>query len=133
MKGFSKFAWALFLEVNQGNGPYLRVSVPTLQWFTSWLDDLLRNVSEHLSRNTNLDWAGVVVGLFSERLHLRPRDFEGSEAADAIKFLAAMRDQRVQIMAWYQELGNNITGALPDAGGIPIPSNNPQSIRGAPR
>ena len=57
------------------------------------LNDLLRNVSEHLSRNTNLDWAGVVVGLFSERLHLRPRDFEGSEEADVIKSLAAMRDQ----------------------------------------
>jgi hypothetical protein len=51
-----------------------------------------------------------VVGLFSERLHLRARDFEGSEETDAVRSLAAMRDERVQRMAWHQEFGNNITG-----------------------
>jgi len=80
----------------------------------------LRNVSEHLSRNTNLDWAGVVVGLFSERLHLRPRDFEGSEESDTIKSLAAMRDQRVQIMAWYQEFGGDIRGLYRMRGEYPF-------------
>jgi hypothetical protein len=84
------------------------------------LNELLRNVSEHLSRNTNLDWAGVVVGLFLERLHLRPRDFEGSEEADAIKSLAATRDQRVKIMVWYQEFGNNITGLYRMRGEYPF-------------
>ena len=51
---------------------------------------------------------------------MRPRDFEGSEAADTIKFLAAMRDQRVQIMAWYQEFGNNITGLYRMRGEYPF-------------
>lgn len=84
------------------------------------LNDLLRNISEHLNCNTNLDWAGVVVGLFSERLHLRARDFEGSEEADTIKSLAAMRDQRVQIMAWYQEFGGDIRGLYRMRGEYPF-------------
>ena len=101
--------WRYFLEVNQLMARILESLFQHYSASGTGLNDLLRNVSEHLSRNTNLDWAGVVVGIFSERLHLRPRDFEGSEGTNAIKSLAAMFDQRVQSMAWYQEFGNNIT------------------------
>jgi hypothetical protein len=51
---------------------------------------------------------------------LRPRDFEGSKEADAIKSLAATRDQRVKIVAWYQEFGNNITGLYRMRGEYPF-------------
>ena len=112
--------WRFFLEVNQVMARILESLFQHYSASGAGLNDLLRNISEQLSRNTNLDWAGVVVGLFSERLHLRPRDFEGSEEADAIKSLAAMRDQRVQMMAWYQEFGNNITGLYRMRGEYPL-------------
>ena len=112
--------WRYFLEVNQVMARILESLFQHYSASGAGLNDLLRNVNEHLSRNTNLDWAGVVVGLFSERLHLRPRDFEGSEETDAIKSLAAMRDQRVQIMAWHQEFGNNITGLYRMRGEYPF-------------
>jgi len=112
--------WRYFLEVNQVMARILESLFQHYSASGAGLNDLLRNVSEHLSRNTNLDWAGVVVGLFSERLHLRPRDFEGSEQADAIKSLAAMRDQRVQIMAWYQEFGGDIRGLYRMRGEYPF-------------
>jgi glycosyltransferase involved in cell wall biosynthesis len=112
--------WRFFLEVNQVMARILESLFQHYSASGAGLNDLLRNVSEHLSRNTNLDWAGVVVGLFSERLHLRPRDFEGSEETDAIKSLATMRDQRVQITAWYQEFGNNIRGLYRMRGEYPF-------------
>jgi hypothetical protein len=112
--------WRYFLEVNQVMARILESLFQHYGASGAGLNDLLRYISEHLSRNTNLDWAGVVVGLFSERLHLCPRDFEGSEETDAIKSLAAMRDQRVQIMAWHQEFGNNITGLYRMRGEYPF-------------
>jgi len=102
--------WRYFLEVNQVMARTLESLFQHHSASGAGLNDLLRNASEHLSRNTNLDWAGVVVGLFSEHLHLCPRDFKGTAETDAIKSLAAMRDERVQSMAWHQEFGNDIRG-----------------------
>ena len=112
--------WRYYLESNQVvartiNQLFQRSGNADTEGFPS----VLIAMADHLTANTTMDWAGVVLGMLLERLALAPRDLNEEVVAKPIQSLIQARDHHRQGLAWLRDEGDGFAEYQRRRGEIP--------------